>query len=114
MAMSNDPGRTCFAPRFRRLERRRLQGVEAAVAGGPISRLLGLAFLDRKLAPEGLLIPRCRSVHTHGMRFSLDLIFLDAEERPIVAVCEVPAGHRVRVPKARSVLEIPSELRGMK
>ena len=33
-------------------------------------------LLDRHRAPEGLLIPRCRSVHTYGMRFPLDLLFL--------------------------------------
>ena len=53
------------------------------VADSPLARLLGLALLDRRRAGEGLLIPRCRSVHTFGMRFPLDVVFLDTAFRPI-------------------------------
>jgi uncharacterized protein len=35
--------------------------------------LAGLPALDRGL---GLLIPRCSCVHTFGMRFSIDVVFL--------------------------------------
>jgi len=97
------------ARRFRRLERRRVHGFEVMVAGDPVSRLLGLALLDRHRAPEGLLIPRCRSVHTYGMRFPLDLLFLGPDCQPLIAVREVGPGHRVRVPEAAAVLELPSD-----
>ena len=53
-------------------------GREVPVATGFRARLLGLACLDREEAGPGLLIPRCASVHTFGMRFALDLVFLDA------------------------------------
>ena len=79
------------------------------MAGDPVSRLLGLALLDRHRAPEGLLIPRCRSVHTYGMRFPLDLLFLGPDCQPLIAVREVGPGHRVRVPEAAAVLELPSD-----
>lgn len=97
------------ARRFRRLERRSLHGFDVMVARDPLSRLVGLAFLDRDRAPEGLLIPRCRSVHTYGMRFPLDLLFLGQTGRPLIAVREVGPGHRVRVPGAAAVLELPSD-----
>jgi uncharacterized membrane protein (UPF0127 family) len=45
------------------------------------TRLRGLSFRDRTVAGQGLLIPRCASVHTFGMRFELDLYFLDARAR---------------------------------
>ncbi|HUC07190.1 MAG TPA: DUF192 domain-containing protein, partial [Solirubrobacterales bacterium] len=51
-------------------------GHEVRVAGDRRSRLLGLAHLDRAQAGPGLLIPRCSSIHTFGMRFGLDLYFL--------------------------------------
>ena len=79
------------------------------MAKDPVSRLLGLAMLDRHRAPEGLLIPSCRSVHTYGMRFPLDLLFLGPGHEPMIAVREVGPGHRVRVPEAESVLELPSD-----
>ena len=41
------------------------------------TRLRGLAL--RRAAPEPLYFPRCRSVHTIGMRFRLDLIWVDAD-----------------------------------
>ena len=73
-----------------------------------LSRLLGLALLPRKGAGAGLLIPGCRSVHTLGMRFSLDLLFFDREGRVIEIRRNVPAGRFVRCPAADAVLELPS------
>ncbi|MDQ5894967.1 MAG: uncharacterized protein QG596_1228 [Actinomycetota bacterium] len=107
MAIGTDITRP--ARRFRRLEVRRVHGFEVPVAKDPVSRLLGLAMLDRHRAPEGLLIPGCRSVHTYGMRFPLDLLFLGPGQEPMIAVREVGPGHRVRVPEADSVLELPSD-----
>lgn len=49
--------------------------IELVVAEGFAARLLGLAWLGPAGAPA-LLIPRCRSVHTFGMRFAIDLVFL--------------------------------------
>ena len=53
--------------------------VRVVVADSAWARLRGLAF--RRRPPEGwaLLIPRCRSVHTFGMRFPIDLVWLDEE-----------------------------------
>ncbi|MCB0876269.1 MAG: DUF192 domain-containing protein, partial [Solirubrobacterales bacterium] len=69
--------------RFRGLERRSVGGVVVPVARGFAPRLLGLAGLDRAQAGPGLLIPRCASVHTFGMRFPLDIVFLDDAEREV-------------------------------
>lgn len=107
--MAEGPDITRQARRFRRLGIRRVHGFEVVVADDPLSRLLGLALLDRHRAPEGLLIPRCRSVHTYGMRFPLDLLFLGVQGEPLIAVREVGPGHRLRVPGADSVLELPSD-----
>lgn len=65
--------------------------------------------MDRSQVPGGLLIPSCKSVHTFGMRFALDLLFLGPGEEPLVAIREVGPGHRVKVPEAGSVLELPSD-----
>ena len=79
-----------------------------AVAIGPRARLLGLAWLPLEGAGSGLLIPRCASVHTFGMRFPLDVVFLDAAGRSLAIRRGVPPrrllGHR----GARAVLEIPT------
>ena len=40
-------------------------------------RTRGLLGRPRLAASEGLLIMRCSSVHTVGMRYSIDVVFLD-------------------------------------
>jgi uncharacterized membrane protein (UPF0127 family) len=94
--------------RFRGLERIRLLGLEIPVAESRPSRLLGLALLSRERVGAGLLIPRCRSVHTFGMRFPLDLLFLDPQRRVIEIRRSVPAGRFLRCRRAATVLELPS------
>lgn len=47
------------------------------------ARLLGLAFLRRMPPGHALFIPDCRSVHTFGMRFPIDVAFLDEAGRVI-------------------------------
>ena len=51
--------------------------MELRVATGFTRRLLGLAGLRSLDAGHGLAIPRCTSVHTIGMRFAIDVVFLD-------------------------------------
>jgi uncharacterized protein len=74
------------------------------VADSIRARLLGLAL--RRRPPEyALLLPRCRSVHTFGMRFPLDLVWLDRDGRP-VRVDEAVPPCRVRSCRAAvAVLE---------
>ena len=57
--------------------------MEIVVAHSRRQRLLGLAL--RRHPPDGwaLLFPRCRSVHTFGMRFAIDVVFLDSAGRVV-------------------------------
>ncbi|MGI8511475.1 MAG: DUF192 domain-containing protein [Solirubrobacteraceae bacterium] len=79
------------------------------VATGPRARLLGLAFLRRPPPGTGLLLPRTRSVHTFGMRFALDLHWLDAQGRVIRLDRAVPPRRLRTCPRARAVIEVVSE-----
>lgn len=72
------------------------------------ARLFGLAWRDRSQAGPGLLIPRCASVHTFGMRFALDLFFLDPAGRVIRVKRSVPPRRVVWCRGAAAVLEIPA------
>ena len=76
------------------------------------TRLRGLAWRDQADAGRGLMIPRCSSVHTFGMRFALDLYFLDAEGRVIAVRRWVPPRRVVWKRGACAVLELPSPPRG--
>jgi uncharacterized membrane protein (UPF0127 family) len=42
-------------------------------------RMLGLLAREKLKTDEGLLITPCSSVHTFGMRYTIDVIFLDKE-----------------------------------
>ena len=78
------------------------------VAAGPRARLLGLAGLASLPHGAALLLPRCRSVHTFGMRFSIDVVFLAADGTP-VGVAERLRPRRLAGRRAaRAVLETPS------
>jgi uncharacterized protein len=93
--------------RFDSLPRRAVGGHEVPVAVGFRVRLLGLALLDRGAAGPGLLIPRCASIHTFGMRFALDVCFL-GERDEVLARIEVPPRHFAAHRGAVAVLEVPA------
>lgn len=97
-----------IAPRLRELPRRRVCGHVVPIAEGFGSRLLGLAGLSIGQAGPGLLIPHCASAHTFGMRFDLDLVFLDSDDRPLAAFLCLPPRRLVWHRGAASVLEVPS------
>jgi uncharacterized membrane protein (UPF0127 family) len=101
------------SPRFNGLARREAAGVPVPVAGTFRTRLLGLALLKRANAGAGLLIPRCRCVHTFGMRFDLDLVFLDAEGREIRRDQAVPSCRVALEWGADAVVEFPSGSRDL-
>jgi uncharacterized membrane protein (UPF0127 family) len=99
-------------PRLRRLPSLPLggEGARIVVAAGLRARLCGLAGLRAPPPRVALLLAPCRSVHTFGMRWPLDLVWLgpagevvrvdrDVGPRRVLAcrratgVIEAPAGH---------------------
>jgi uncharacterized membrane protein (UPF0127 family) len=97
--------------RLRRLastESAALPGIDVRVAAGPLARLLGLAGLRGLPPTTALLLPRTRSIHTLGMRFALDLVWLDAAGH-VVRTDRGVQPWRVRGCRAASrVVELPS------
>jgi uncharacterized membrane protein (UPF0127 family) len=83
-------------------------GLRVAEARSARARLLGLSFVDAPAPGDALLLTRCRSVHTFGMRFALDLVWLDGRGR----VVRVERGVRPRrlawCLRARAVVEVPA------
>jgi uncharacterized protein len=82
--------------------------MQILVARSRRDRLVGLACRRRPPAGTALLIPRCRSVHTFGMRFALDLVWLDSDGG-VIAVDEGVPPNRVRTRReAAGVVEVPA------
>ena len=81
-------------------------GFVVHVAAGPFARLRGLAGLDDLPGEHGLLLPRTRSVHTFGMRFELDLVWLDREGSILMMQGAVAPRRHAMARSARSVVEV--------
>jgi uncharacterized membrane protein (UPF0127 family) len=95
--------------RLRSLPVRALPGdLRVFDAASPAARLRGLAGLRDLGAHIALHLPRTRSVHTFGMRFALDLVWLD-DRGDVVRIDRDVAPRRLRAcRRARSVLEAPA------
>lgn len=105
-----------------RSRRRRLATAEARLAELPAIELPGgLKVYEARswsarrdglgglpdLPPDcGLLIAPCRSVHTIGMRFALDLIWLDGDANVRAVVHDVGPRRQRSDWRARSVIEV--------
>ncbi|MEW8978694.1 MAG: DUF192 domain-containing protein [Symbiobacterium sp.] len=76
-------------------------------------RLLGLMFRPHLEPGQGLWLEPCSQVHTHFMRFPLDLLFLDPEGRVLRVLPHFPPWRiSPRVAGARAVLELPAGAAG--
>ena len=104
--MPESPSSRAAHPRLDALPTRSLPGgLLIAAARGPVARLRGLAGLAELPGDRALHLPRCRSVHTFGMRFALDLIWLDAHGDAVRVDRGVPPRRLRLCARARSVLE---------
>ena len=65
------------------------------LAAGPVARALGLLACPALPPGEALLLRPCGAIHTFGMQYSLDVIFLDARDRVVRVARNVGAGRIV-------------------
>jgi uncharacterized membrane protein (UPF0127 family) len=72
------------------------------------SRLKGLLGSERLLEEEGLIIFPCNSVHTFGMRYAIDVLFVDKQNRIIKIVEEMGPGRMAGAFRASFVIELPA------
>ena len=77
------------------------------MARGFRERLIGMAW-TRQPRADAMLLPRCRSVHTFGMRFDLDLYWLDASGEVVRVDLGVRPRRVARCRRAHSVIEVPT------
>lgn len=72
-----------------------------------LKRMVGLLNRRGLSEGDGLLLDRCYGIHTFGMRFPIDVLFLDKELRVIRAVPALPPFRTCVVKQAIYVLELP-------
>ncbi|MDO4442827.1 MAG: DUF192 domain-containing protein [Slackia sp.] len=75
------------------------------VLTGMFERLRGLKGFAADDAGAYVVLVPCCDVHTFGMRFSLDIAFVDASGMVVEVYRRVPPSRRIRCAKARLTLE---------
>jgi len=75
----------------------------AKTLGQRLKGLLGSAELKQD---EGMLIEPCNSVHTFGMNYSLDVVYLDKHGTVIKCISQMPPRRLSLARKARYTLEL--------
>jgi uncharacterized membrane protein (UPF0127 family) len=79
-------------------------------AGDPWTRGVGLLPRARVAIDEGLWIAHCSAVHTMGMRATIDLLFLDKDNRVLkIANAVTPGKLSVSCKRASTVVELGSD-----
>ena len=76
------------------------------VARDPLTRLRGLLGRRSLAQDEGILLEPAGSIHTFFMRFPIDVVFLDREQRVVRVVPNLRPWRTAGVRKARAVLEL--------
>jgi uncharacterized membrane protein (UPF0127 family) len=80
--------------------------LEVDVAVTRATRRRGLLGRESLSATEGLLLSPCKAVHTVGMRFPIDVIFIDRDGR-VVRIVPALAPWRIALSaRAKAVIEL--------
>ncbi len=94
--------------RIRNSTRDTVLGTSVLVAQTSSQRRTGL-LRHKSLPPgEGLLIGPCEAVHTFGMQFAIDVLFLDRNHKVLRIRPEMGRGRISVCLRAHSVLELPA------
>lgn len=91
------------------MTRNRILGDEVRGADTFLSRFQGLLRKSNLSEGEGLWIVPCNSIHSFGMRFEFDAIFLDSGKRVVGLYKDFRRNRISRIFwNARGVLELPA------
>ncbi|HYL36691.1 MAG TPA: DUF192 domain-containing protein [Bryobacteraceae bacterium] len=94
--------------RVRNQSRNTVLADRAEIADTSKKRRTGLLKHTRLDAGEGLWIAPCEAVHTAGMKFPIDVLFLDKKRRVLKIRNDMPRWRMAACLRAHSVLELPS------
>lgn len=92
--------------RITNLTRGTVLASRALVPETPSERTTGLLNHEQLLPGEGLLLVHCSSIHTFGMKFTIDVCFLDRSFRVLQCLRVFPR-RRVTNEGSSCVVELP-------
>ena len=82
---------------------------KAKIANNLITRIIGLLYRSNLNKGEGLLITPCNGIHSFGMRFNFDAVFLDKNNKVQHLIKNMSPWRTSPIIKsAHSTLELPS------
>lgn len=88
---------------------RRVIASDVTRAASPLRRMVGLLGRPSLAEGQALVIEPARQVHTFGLRFPIDVLFVDADWRVVHVVPELrPRRVTKWVARARRVIELPA------
>ena len=89
--------------------RHRILGEHVRTAGSALARMRGLLGTATLHEGRGLWIAPCGWIHSFGMRYEFDALFIDTSMKVVAAVSRFPRNRFSRAhPSARGVLELPA------
>ena len=94
--------------RVRNESRGTLLADRAGIANTSKLRKTGLLKHDRLERGDGLWITPCEGVHTVGMKFPIDVLFLNKKRKVVKVRSAMPRWRMALCLRAHSVLELPS------
>ena len=94
--------------RVRNQSRNTVLGDRVGIADTSAKRRTGLLKHTGLEAGEGLWIAPTEAVHTFGMKFPIDVLFLDKKRKVLKIRSEMPRSRMALCLRAHSVLELPS------
>lgn len=75
-------------------------------ANGMLSRMKGLLGKDELMPGEGCFLTPCGSIHCKGMKFPIDVVYVDRNNRVLHVETCAPGSMGAHVKGVRSVLEL--------
>ena len=96
-------------PKLIHFQTRKVIASEIRVADRFLTRLRGLLFTQQLEKGRGLWLKPCQSVHTFGMQYAIDLIFLNRKNQTVKLVNHLkPNRTMAGGSEAWSAIEIPA------
>ena len=80
--------------------------LDVDIAATRAARRRGLLGRDSLAPTEGLMLAPCKAVHTVGMRFPIDVVFIDGDGRAVRVVPELAPWRIAMSARARAVIEL--------
>lgn len=81
---------------------------DAGLADNFITRLKGLLGTNQLDTGRALIIRPCNSIHTFGMKYAIDVVFIDKQDSIVKIIQDMPAGRFSLCSGSSYVVELPA------